>query len=493
MFPRPAAITAPLLALGLGACGQAAEPPGLPRRPSIVLVSFDTLRADHLGAYGDARGLTPNLDAFARDAVLFERAYSQANATTASHTSLFTSRYPSELGVTTVDRMAGEGAPFLAEILRLYDYHTGSSVAGMQLSDEFGLARGFDWHEETGPMGSLQYTAPPALSWLDSLEEEEPFLLFLHGYDAHDRYLKPNPWGGAWTDPGYRGPAQAIVQRTRRIHNVALDWAFLDGHEPLWSLHHRIRIWDEAFRGEVRAWARANPGFVEPFGPRDTAYVQAIYAGAVAWSDAWFGWFMAGLEQRGLLDDCVVVVLSDHGEALGEHGYISHSMSTHDEELHVPLMIRHPDGRGAGTRVDSPVALLDLLPTLLALADVPAPAGIHGRSLQPAFEGRPLEPRLVFSEGPYNQLSVRSAEHRLSFGGMRSDSPWLAPVLASAAIDGPAFAEASTGSVEQREQLRQALVAWRTDLRIGSSAVVSEEARRALREQGYWVAGEDAP
>ena len=203
--------------------------------------------------------------------------------------------------------------------------------------------------------------------------------------------------------------------------------------------------------------------------------MAAVYDGAVSYADAWFGLLVEELEQRDLWEDSLVIVLSDHGESLG------------DVELAVPLQVKLPAGEQAGRRVSQPVALLDVLPTALELAGASPPAGIHGRSLLELARGE--EPRaagLVFSEGLYRAVSVRAPEGRLVFSGVAADSPWLVDLLSATPLDGPAF-EADPGLAPERaRQLRGSLLEWRARLRPTEGEAADPELGRSLREHGYW-------
>ena len=192
-----------LLALGIACApappgGEGRDPAAPPSsaRPSVVVVSLDTLRADRLGCYGDERGLTPNLDRFAAEALLFENAFSQSNNTVQSHASLFTSRYPSELcRLGPAYRLGAGSPPTLAEVLSAYGYQAGAFVAGGHLDPSFGLDAGFQEYAAPAQWGSLYHTWPLALKWLDRVDPARPTFLFLHGYDTHARYVKPTPFG----------------------------------------------------------------------------------------------------------------------------------------------------------------------------------------------------------------------------------------------------------------------------------------------------------
>ncbi len=469
---------------------------------SIVLVSMDTLRADRLGAYGGARGLTPNLDHFAKEAVLFEHAYSQATTTAPSHASLFTGLYPSEL--------AGEGrapvltpeTPMLAEVLRVYDFQTAAFVGGADLDPMMGLGGGFDTYVAPRAFGSLWHTVPPALTWLDGVDEDRPAFLFVHGYDAHARYLKPTPYGYAFGDPTATGVGQEAVRRD--------PWRLVDGllfpdlGEFIQVSESMLRPRSEEGRARLRTLGEA--AAVPKVDEAEQQRVRDSYDGAVAWGDTWFGLLMAGLDEAELLEHSVVVVISDHGEQLGESGLYQHCCGLSDIETHVPLMVRMPGAQGGGRRIGAQVGLIDLMSTLIELAGGQPPAGQHGHSVVPALRGEEFTGRdVVFTQAGDQQRSVsaRSLEGRLTFTGPPYTTPFLSEIVAVARLDGPGFVAEDQLPASAREPLRRQMVTWLEHLRPAPAASATPQrraprageggpAQRALEEElkqhGYWEA-----
>ncbi len=457
-------------------------------RPSVILISLDTLRADRLGAYGNERGLSPHLDRFAESAVVFERAYAQANTTSLSHGSLLGGRYPSELGPAQ-DFRPSESHLQIGEILQLYDYQTACVTAGGYLRERTGVLRGCQTYETPVDWGSLFHTAPAALDWLDKRDAQAPFFLFLHSYDTHSPYLKPTPFGLAHADADYRGPAEQVL-RDKQGSLLLFDGVYYP-KSPLRSLVDlrlpRLRGAEERAALQWRALGGELVGY--PLEQAGLDHVRAAYDGAVSYVDAHFGALLDQLRRRGLLETTIVAVISDHGESLGEDGVFRHNMTLSDATLHVPLLIRLPGGQGGGQRVQQLVGLLDLMPTLLELAQVPAPAGLPGRSLAPLLRGgQPIAPRqVIFSEGRFRMLSARSAEHRLVFSGLEYRSPYLEPLLASARLDGPAF-QGDTQDPAAQAALRDAMLLWRRQLALSQEDGVplDDALRENLREHGYW-------
>jgi arylsulfatase A-like enzyme len=362
------------LALCLLGCGGVPEPTAR----NLVLVSLDTLRADRLGVYGYERDTSPQLDAFASEAFVFERAQSAGNATVGAHHAIFQSR-PASRAIARKD-----GAPTLAGLLHHHGWRTAGFTDGGTMSEEMGFARGFQRFDDAN-LG-LAESLPKALAWLDEVEGgAAPFYLFLHSFDVHLPYDPPPPWDRRF-GPDYRGPVTG--ERTR----------------PL-------------LRGVRRIFEGLRVPPVE-LSPADRERVNALYDGEIAKTDALLGGLLARLDGASLRDDTLVVVLSDHGEEFWEHGSVLHSHTLYQELLHVPLLVRVPAWRERAHRIAARVSMLDLLPTLLELLDVPPPSDLRGRSLVPLMRepGRAPEPAPLLSEGyPFglNQQSLVAGRFKL--------------------------------------------------------------------------------
>ncbi|MEW6270922.1 MAG: sulfatase [Thermodesulfobacteriota bacterium] len=356
-----------VLALVAARAWRPAEPA---RRPSIVFLLVDTLRADALGAYGFQGPVSPRLDALAEESVLFERAFSQAPWTKPSIASLLTSLQPDTHRVLSHrgqygdrEQAAGEttevlpaDAVTLAEALRDAGYATAAFVANPWLLVEHGFGQGFDVFDARPLLGK-----PPvatvllrrARRWLARRDPERPFFLYLHFMDVHGPYDAPDAdYEAVRASPGL--PASRTL--------TAAETAGL----PPYLLRAR--------------WA-ADPG------ADDLRTWHARYAAGVHALDRQLGPFLDRLEASGVLDDAIVVLTSDHGEELLEHGGWDHGHRLYDEQIRVPLLIRLPRGASGGRRVDEVVSLVDLMPTLLARAGAPAPPPTQGRDLSPLLEG----------------------------------------------------------------------------------------------------------
>ena len=480
------AATATLALTGCTARAERREGP-----PSVVLVSLDTLRADHVGVYGYADALTPNLDAFAKEAVVFERAFSQASQTAPSHASVFTGVYPSELAGSDTDATIITDHPMLAQVLQIYGFQTGAAVAGGHLSPQRGLNLGFDSYRPSRDFGSLYHTRPMAISWLDKRDPQRPFFLFVHGYDAHPRYLKPTPYGYIHADVEYRGRGrEAVFTASQRIvdHTLFPEFGVLMT-EYQTALRPRSPAGRELL--QKKAFHDQKPLTVSA---ADLQYVSQIYDGAVSYVDAMLGELMADLQDRGVLDEAYVIIMSDHGEQLGEDGVFWHGLGLDDEETHVVLMVRQPGGVGGGRRIAGMAELVDILPTVTELTGATAPAGIDGRSFASALRGEPWEGRAYVhaqSTRTSRMVSVRGESGRLTYTGLVPSSPLLADVIEVAQMNGPGLIASDGLSPPEQEALRTEMLRWIRDLQPPMAVEVpalSADLKKSLRAAGYWDA-----
>lgn len=312
--------------------------PPVARPANVIVYLIDTLRADHLGCYGYTRGHTPNLDAFAKDAVVFERCTAQSGWTKPATASVLTSVAPRDHGAMDFGDKLSSQVPYLPEVLRQSRYHTRAVVTNPFVTKIFGFERGFEAFEFL-PLASSARVNGSVLPWL-SQRPPQPFFLYLHTLDPH------MPYGQKFTEE------QALALQT---------------------LAHQ-----QSF------WGRSDPRVEGALNKAVSAYDADVSA-----NDASFGQLVAELKRRGLYEDSLIVVLSDHGEEFLDHGRVGHNNSLYQELLHVPLILKFPGGRGAGTRVAELWQQIDVAPTILRAVGVQAPAGMTGHAYFP--EGEPAE------------------------------------------------------------------------------------------------------
>jgi arylsulfatase A-like enzyme len=336
-----------LFAIG---CEAPSSPAPAPSH-KIVLISLDTLRADHLGVYGYSRETSPLIDAFAAESFVFESMLAPAPNTPPSQMSMMTSLYPGRHGFTGDGDTLAPGIETLAERLREEGLRTAGFVDGGFLNSVFGFDRGFETYDHQG--GGLAKILPRALNWLDAYAAES-FFLFLHTYDIHAPYISPAPYAGMFHEAPYTGD---LVPTTKRLDQIFLERIELD---PV-DLQHLVDSYDEGIR----------------------------------YTDAQIGRLFEELESSGRFEDSWVIVTSDHGEEFGEHGSVIHWQLYYQPNLRIPLIVRPPGGVDGPLRIGGNTELIDILPTLLALVDAEPLDAAQGRSLVQEMAARRKGERAV--------------------------------------------------------------------------------------------------
>jgi arylsulfatase A-like enzyme len=336
-----------------------ASSPRPPDARNVILLSVDTLRADHLGTYGYARDTSPFIDDhFGRGGAVFESPVASATITTPSHASIFTSLQPTAHGTTDGMRVIPKHVPTLPEWARAAGIDTAGITEDGWLGIRHGFGRGFDVYRENksasimSPDGQVDRTFAEAASWLER-NRSKRFFLFLHTFQVHSPYAPPPRYAGLFADPQGR----------------------------------------EAAEGERSAGPRENSPSHERW--RDD------YDREIRYTDDELRKLVQRIEALGLASSTVFILTADHGEAFLEHGLIEHGGRLHEEVVRVPMLFAGP-GIPAGRRIAAPVSHVDLLPTVLELLGLPAPKWAQGRSLLGVLSGREpetlLSGRALFSE-----------------------------------------------------------------------------------------------
>jgi arylsulfatase A-like enzyme len=349
----------------------------------VVLLSCDTLRADHLPVHGYHRDTAPNLTAFAGEAVVFERCLVQDAWTLPSHMCMLTGLHRKHHGVTP-DRDLDPQVPTLPRILRDAGYHT-AGITGISwwLEGYRGFARGFDLYATPHPFQCVTEVHRRAVAWLDHRQTGN-FFLFLHNYNIHSKsaalghtlpYAPENP---------------AFFRFSRGLDTDRLFRR--EGMPPMPASDFLVA---------------ANKGLVMPT-PGEVDALRALYDDAVLEVDAALGDLFDALRARGLYDRALIIVTSDHGESFGEHGQYMHQ-EAYDTCARVPLLIRFPGGRFGGTRVEDPVQTVDFLPTILDTLGLDSPVSHDGQSLLAVLEGTAPPRQWAFTRrGVVNAVSTRA-------------------------------------------------------------------------------------
>ena len=347
------ALFAILMALAVGSRAEQSTPAESP--PNLVLITVDTLRADHLSSYGYHLATSPNIDQLASEGVRFARAYSPIPLTGPSHISLFTSRFPQEHGA----RINGVAVPedskwvFLPQILRKFGYRNAAFVSAWTLTNRLTqLGQWFDIYDQNLTQSHQVFhssrfaedVTPPAIGWLRD-NRDRPFFLWVHYFDPH---------------APYHLRAEFASLESNGHPDKSADWANKEDQK-------RIHKYDS-----------------------EIGYV-----------DHHIGKLLAELDDLELRDSTIVALTADHGESLGEHGYVGHGRRLFEGIVHIPLILRYPKTIPAGRVIPRAVSLLDLTPTILELAlgkekTATLPVSFAGRSTAPAIiEGESLPQRPI--------------------------------------------------------------------------------------------------
>ncbi len=382
------------LALVSAACSGSAAPEAGSAFRHLVLISLDTTRADHLGCYGDPRGLTPAIDALAGEGVVFDHVTAPAPTTLASHTSLMTGTWPQTSGVVRNGFVVHEANEMLAEILSAAGFHTAAFLGSFALARRFGFAQGFDRYDEDFEtemdlskgvdqnQRRAQDVVDAALAHVDEVGDERLFL-FVHFFDPHSPYDPPPPWDRRFAPPG-RTPTWSLDLHSEGIRSHQ--------EEYIAKSIGLAGIGADGLPLELVDGVHMKPKPVD-------ADLAMLYAGEVAYTDSQIGRLFSELDRRGILTDALVVVTSDHGETFYEHGdYWSHGSWVYDTTIHVPLVMRFPDGRGAGRHVSDVASNIDVAPTILDLLGLARPENMEGVSLAGAIDGESLQRGPVYSQ-----------------------------------------------------------------------------------------------
>src|SRR5713101_1967337 len=311
--------------------------------PDVFLVTIDTLRADHVHCYGYEPIQTPALDSLAKDGIRFARAFTPSPITNTSHTSILTGLLPSTHGVTDFAIPLIAAHATLAELLKKNGYRTAAFI-GAVILDSKTLAPGLD-----------------------------------RGFDFYDNFPQHSHSKSRWGRVERRG--MEVVQ-----------------HAETWLTAHPAGphfVW-------VHLYDPHDP--YEPPPPYSETYKDRLYDGEIAYADSALGHFLAYLKKQGWYEDSLIVVVGDHGEGLGEHHEDTHGIFLYDSTTHVPLLVKLPEEREAGRTVEAQVRTTDIMPSILELLGVPAPASLDGESLGPFLAGTGAAPRTVFGETEYPLL-----------------------------------------------------------------------------------------
>ena len=443
--------------------------PGRPGRPGrkVVLVSIDTLRADHLGCYGYGKDTSPNSDALARDAALFDNVYAPTSWTLPAHVSLLTSlscfRHGVNLESDTIDR----SLPTLADLLRSNGFYCAAVTGGGFVGAVFGFSKGFDLYaqSENSLVDSAATTFDAAAKWIDANGDKD-FFLFIHTYQPHGPYVPPPPYDRMFLDP-----------------------------EPLWTMI------------DIGGHIGGPYGIFKELPDQERRNIVGLYDGEVrSTDDGLVGPLIAKLKDLKIYDETMIVVTSDHGEEFFEHGSWEHGRALYDESLKVPLIIKFPGSKFRGKRIEPFVRLIDIMPTVMDVFGIEEEGfDLDGRSLLPLIKGREKSDRAALAYLAGGVLSSPVPE-KLAITDGRSkvilNRPYSREALGAFLFPPPPYVEVETFDLEADPRERTNIVSrkasWTGNLvalmqeiqnkggaRSGGKAEIDAETKQKLRALGY--------
>ena len=393
---------------------------------SVVIITIDTLRADHLGCYGYTKIRTPNIDALATDSARFERAYTPVPVTLPAHTAIFTGTYPMLSGMHDFSgNKLNPKQPTLATVLRQQGYTTGAVIGSAVLDSRFGLNQGFDFYYDHFDFNRLQE------SNLDAMERP----------------------GNVVTD-------------------VALDWLGKNAQAKFFLWMH---LYDPHYP-------------YRPPAPYSEQYKDRLYDGEIAFADAQFGRLIAFLKAKGLYDNTLIVLTGDHGESLGEHGEKTHGFFLYNATLHVPVIIHLP-GAAAAKTVSDLVSLTDLMPTVLHELKIEVPSQVQGRSLLPLLRAKKEAPISIYAETflprlHFNWSELRSVETE-KYQFIQAPKPELYDLAADPGETRNLYADKKAVAGELQARLKALVRQYSPDQELAEKTGLDPALMERLKSLGY--------
>ena len=338
--------------------------------PNVILISVDTLRADHLGCYGYERKTSPYVDALAADGVTFMNTYASSPWTLPSHVSLLTSLHGAHHQVSYENDSMDPAMLTLADILRANQFYCAALTGGGFVSAKYGFSKGFNSYSDEGGVlrqDSAEHLFHAAKRWLER-EKDKGFFLFLHTFQPHNPYACPNPYKSMFLEEDAR-------------------WRHLD----------------------LMSYLGGMPGIFKQLSEKERQNVIGLYDGEIRYTDEKFiGPLIALLKDIGLYDRTMIIFTSDHGEEFFEHHGWGHGHSLYDESLKVPLIIKFPKSRFKGQRIPDIISLVDIFPTVLDEMGIDY-SGLNtdGQSLLPIITGKEKGDRMFLADVAAHVLASR--------------------------------------------------------------------------------------
>jgi arylsulfatase A-like enzyme len=465
----------------------------------VLLLSLDTLRADHLGFYGYERFTSPVLDMVAAEGVVFEDASSTSPWTLPSHASLLTGRYPRSHGVVSMRTGLPGDVPTLARLLGSAGFDTAAVVNSTWLKrEDFALTRDFERYlfvqDVPDRRAPNTWVTDQAIEWLGEAREG-PLFLFVHYYDVHSDYVSQPGYERLFVTP-YDGEVDGSGWQLTRA-NLEDDY--------LEMCHNDFDPEKCTFGSQESPWVVDSSVERLVLTEADVRHLVELYDAGIRQLDTELSRLFAWMRKEGVLDETLLVITSDHGEEFMEHGRVDHFLPMWQEILRVPFVIRGP-GIPAGVRVEAAVSHVDIVPTVLTLADVPVPAAVDGLDLSPLWrEGAagsaadvgPFADRFLYGEGSggltYDLVvrgffpvfrSVRRGRHKLLYDS-KSGSYSLFDLAADPGERNDRLADEPQVARQLMDEMKARYRDFTPDVEPANPVELSPEEIERLRALGY--------
>lgn len=469
---------------------------------NVILISITNVGAEHLGTYGYFRNTSPNIDEFAKESIVFENAFSPASWTLPTGTSLFTSLYPYTHGV--MDRLKGlklnPNATTLIDILKSNGYKTAIFSSGFDYRTVFGLTDRFDVIEisDKDPIvkhsgGEFFYddsyritvNGPKAIEWVKK-NRDNKFFLFLQGYDAHCPFNPPEPYNSLFWHSSYPNNSQILSNECVRGYKAEDS----DKYFAYYPKKAREVYSDTALE----------------LSEESIQYMESQYDGEISYVDNFLGEFFDSIEKEGILENTIVIILSEHGEMFAKYGRFGRAGTIRgtlfDDVIHIPLIIKHP--KLSPKRVHNLVQIIDIMPTILDFLNIPIIEEAQGKSLVPLIVENKTVNNFVFAGSNYGRLNF-DIYSVLSVNEIVRDKDWKLMHEISYLENGTIIDEYNLFKIDESgeepevplteqdaifKRFKKLLSDWRASVTPDDTAIattnVSEEFLETARKLGYW-------
>ena len=346
-----------------------------PPNCNVILISIDTLSADHLGIYGYQKPTTPNIDKFSQNAIIFEKAFAQSSWTLPSHASMLTGKYPQKLGVEVISDRLPQGST-ITEILKNNNYQTAAFTGGAFVDEQHGFSQGFDTFETIQTWQDAEILTEKATNWLTG-NQKSKFFLFLHYFHVHDPY-SPKTDSARTIDPSYTGSLKSF---------------------------------------DISQIVKLNKGEIT-LPQSDLNHLKTLYDAELLELDGELGKIFKLLSETKLIDNSIIVITSDHGEEFGEHGvWGMHSYSLYDELIHVPLIVKIPN-INQPKRISSLAEVVDIPKTIISLLNLKSPQKLDGINLMDIVDGKTSKTSVYSETFSHKQQMLDNIEKLPAFNNL---------------------------------------------------------------------------